>query len=335
VGDYAFCLAENLKSDFRLDTLFIRTDSSFQKNNMQKFNEEVLTDHSSSGMCKTLLDNKAECVVLHYVGYAYSSRGCPFWLVEGIESWKRKRPDGKLITVFHELYANGKIWQSAFWLRVFQKKLVLRLLKMSRYAIANTQITYDILKSAMPDKSLSLIPVFSNIGEPERMPEFAKRKNTLVIFGSAFLRDKIFKEKNSLLFWSEKLKIDKIIEIGTLSGNNRDDIPSLEIIQKGILPGNEVSEIMKKCRFGMLSYPASLLTKSGVFAAYAAHGMVPLIINSEHLSSKSRLIPGVHFLSEYSGDENFELISKNLILWYDNFSLNKTAKVIAEMIRNQ
>jgi hypothetical protein len=335
VGDYAFCLAENLKSDLGMDTLFIRTDASFKENSQRKFQEEVLRDKSSSGLCKTLLENKAGCVILHYVGYAYSSRGIPFWLVEGIEAWKRKKPDGKVIAIFHELYASGKIWQSAFWLRIFQKKLVFRLLKLSTHAIANTQITYDILKSAVPDKSVFLRPVFSNIGEPEAVPEFGSRNNALVIFGSAFLRDKIFKERNSLVFWSQKLKVNTIIEIGALPENSREPIPSLEIIQKGILPGNEVSEVMKKCRFGILSYPASLLTKSGVFAAYAAHGMVPVIINSGHHPSKDNLIPTAYYLSKDSGNEDFELISKNLKLWYDNYSVSKTAKVIFEMIKNQ
>ncbi|MFZ4728709.1 MAG: glycosyltransferase family 1 protein, partial [Pseudanabaena sp.] len=67
-------------------------------------------------------------VLLHYVGYGYAKRGCPVWLVDGIQRWKNLYPDRLLVTMFHELHASGTPpWTSSFWLSPLQKNLVTRL----------------------------------------------------------------------------------------------------------------------------------------------------------------------------------------------------------------
>ena len=38
-----------------------------------------------------LKELEAETVLLHYSGYGYAPRGAPFWLVEGLEHWKKFR----------------------------------------------------------------------------------------------------------------------------------------------------------------------------------------------------------------------------------------------------
>ena len=43
----------------------------------------------------------ADAVLLHYVGYGYAHRGCPFWLVDGLERWKRAAGStSRLIVIF-------------------------------------------------------------------------------------------------------------------------------------------------------------------------------------------------------------------------------------------
>ena len=61
----------------------------------------------------TLLDLTAgETVLLHYANYAYQRRGCPARLVAGLEAWRRSG-GGRLVTVFHEVYAEGPPWRSS------------------------------------------------------------------------------------------------------------------------------------------------------------------------------------------------------------------------------
>jgi hypothetical protein len=48
-------------------------------------------------------------------------------------------------------------------------------------------------------------------------------------------------------------------------------------------------------RFGLLYYPRHLLSKSGVFAAYASHRMVPVLL-AQPGSPVEELRPHIHYL---------------------------------------
>src|SRR5207253_579189 len=58
-------------------------------------------------------EQKFEHVLLHYVNYGFQKRGIPFRLLSILRAL-RKQHRGKLVTVFHELYASGSPWTSAF-----------------------------------------------------------------------------------------------------------------------------------------------------------------------------------------------------------------------------
>src|SRR5207237_6764629 len=57
-----------------------------------------------------------EHVVLHYANYGYQARGVPFLLATFVKQL-RQQLRGRWVTTFHELYASGPPWESAFWLR--------------------------------------------------------------------------------------------------------------------------------------------------------------------------------------------------------------------------
>jgi hypothetical protein len=338
IGDYAFYLAEKLKSDFELETLFIRTEPSFSDTRQNQFKEELLPEKTSLALCHALEKYKPQCIILHYVGYAYSTRGCPFWLVNGIEQWKKSNPAVKVVTVFHELYASGKIWQSAFWLHIFQRQLVFRILRLSSGAITNTQITHNILTSGRDYiEDLLVIPVFSNAGEPRHMPDFKRRDNQLIIFGSEAKRNEIYSNSMaSLLKWSDDLNIKKIIEIGPLRNEKVDGIRDLEIVQLGILSPSEISDILIQSKYGLLQYPLALLSKSGIFASYASHGVVPIVLGKHFMNYESDGIKsGIHYLYDaVSGIDN-EGISKNIFEWYQGHHLGYLAARVFELIKKQ
>src|SRR5688572_2399723 len=73
-------------------------------------------------------------IVLHYVGYGYSPRGCPVWLLSKLEKYLAET-NYALITIFHEIYATGPPWRSSFWLSPIQRWLAGKFLDMSRAAI--------------------------------------------------------------------------------------------------------------------------------------------------------------------------------------------------------
>ncbi|HYX18488.1 MAG TPA: hypothetical protein VE944_29820 [Nostoc sp.] len=82
-------------------------------------------------------------ILLYYVGYGYAQRGCPVWLVDGLERWKNLFPKRSLVTMFHEISASVPPWTSAFWLSSLQRSLAARLAQMSDRCITSKQLYAD------------------------------------------------------------------------------------------------------------------------------------------------------------------------------------------------
>src|SRR5439155_22194475 len=92
VGDYAYSLASQLRATHGIHSRFVVCDPTwlgpkdFDGFSIDQLNTqqagELESRISALGMPAT--------VVLHYVGYGYQKRGCPFWVVRGLESWKTR-----------------------------------------------------------------------------------------------------------------------------------------------------------------------------------------------------------------------------------------------------
>src|SRR4051794_15255455 len=95
-------------------------------------------------------ETNARGVILHFSGYGYQKRGVPLWLVQGLQIWSRRAGRVPLLTIFHELYATGRPWQSAFWLSQVQKQIARSILSLSSAAITPTHLGSKLL-SALKD----------------------------------------------------------------------------------------------------------------------------------------------------------------------------------------
>lgn len=334
LGDFAYLLAKVFKEDYSIQTVFCSSDPHPSSALTDNFIIENLKDRKSSSLLATLKHHFPEIIILNYVGYAYSSSGCPYWLLNGIKAYRSLNPPSKVITIFHEIYASGKPWQKAFWTEGFQKNIAFTLLKLSNFSITNTEVTYQIMQKKTGKDKITFIPVFSNVGEPEVMPPYDERENSLVIFGSANLRRKIFKEAyESLLFWINKFDINSIIEIGPPREDALNRVGTIPLYSKGILTRENVSKILLDNKFGMLYYPPNLLTKSGIFAAYASHGIVPIVLNREkYIRSENEMEAGRDFLIAGQDSIAPKDISNNLVSWYKEHSIRNTARMLYQII---
>src|SRR5438034_3528340 len=147
VGDYAYLLARELRAAQGIHTRFIVCDPSwegakdyhgFSVSRMDTRQPDELERHINAlGMSAT--------VVLQYVGYGYEKRGCPLWLVRGLESWKRRHPGCRLLVMFHELYASGPPWRSSFWTSPVQRALVKSLALLSDHCVTNLHASMHVL----------------------------------------------------------------------------------------------------------------------------------------------------------------------------------------------
>src|SRR5437879_828476 len=129
VGDYSFLLAQELRRAHDIETRFIVSDPSWEDSTERAENGNRKVESELDGFPVYRLQRRsadqllfvlsaagmAPTVLLHYVGYGYEKRGCPFWLVNGLEAWRKAQSSRRLVTMFHELFASGPPWRSSFW----------------------------------------------------------------------------------------------------------------------------------------------------------------------------------------------------------------------------
>src|SRR5438874_13373770 len=117
VGDYALNLARALSFEHGIITTFLVAGKT---STASKDGYAVISGLNPATSAE--LASAHEHVILHYVNYGYQARGVPFLLRSFVKKLRRNLR-GRWITVFHELYASGPPWKSAFWLRPFQVRI--------------------------------------------------------------------------------------------------------------------------------------------------------------------------------------------------------------------
>ncbi len=295
VGDYARTLAQRLSERGQVETLFATADLALAQKNFAH-------------------------VILHYVNYGYQKRGVPFALLSILREI-RARCRGRFLTIFHELYASGPPWKSAFWLRPFQRQIAKSIAQMSYAAIVSSETMLQELRQLAPEIRASVHPVFSNFGEPPlSADQLANRDpHRWVICGGTALVERSLRS-----FCAIVNRIPQLItprELLVLGGNeNRGARALLANLQKldGLKPSSSerlrtdyrpnistagASQILSNCQFAWLDYfhrpdvPTDIILKSSVFAGLCAHGVVPVFPHrGPAISIVGDRLPGPFFI---------------------------------------
>lgn len=231
-------------------------------------------------------------VVLNFSGYGYHPRGIPTWLVERLVQLRAR---GSQVGVFfHELFATEPPWRSGFWLGPLQRRIASDLAHLASYWLTNCEAQAQWLRRNTAPVPHRVLPVFSNVGELDARPE--ARSATVVVFGSPSSREQVYRRLDDE-FWQwvsrEQLSVHDIgPPIGSPEHHRLCDLRGVH--RHGSLPAEQVSEQLAQARFGLLWYPPHVLAKSGVFAAYSAHG-VSTILLAESYAPHDGLVPNRHF----------------------------------------
>jgi hypothetical protein len=284
-------------------------------------------------------ETNARAVVLHFSGYGYQKRGVPVWLVQGLQNWSRRAGHVPLLTIFHELYATGRPWQSSFWVSPLQKHIARSILNLSSAAVTPTNLYRKLLSEWRGSNAIKItsMPVFSNVGEPGCGSAPCARTAAAVVFGLAGVEDYVFgvyrSEVERII---AALGIEKIFDVGPRFSAMPGTLAGVPVISKGVLPQGAVSELLQRARFGFVAYPLDFIAKSGVFAAYAAHGVVPIVL-SDKQGTFDGLQPARHFLDGLrlgtaGGGEALASIQRELFTWYTSHSLKVQAEFLANSI---
>lgn len=232
--------------------------------------------------------------LLHLSGYGYAKRGAPLWLLDKLEA--ERSSIETLGVYFHELYAMGPPWRSAFWLSPVQRHIARRIAELSDFWITNREDSARWLCRFAEDKPHAVLPVFSNVGEMAVCSP--KRAARIVIFGGAVLRAATYRATGERLFKWARSQGMELHDVGPVL-----EEPALvdALIRGGAkihghLDAEQVSGILSDAAFGVVKYPAAAAAKSGVLAAYCAHGVCPVMI-TESGAEADGLVPGRHYLA--------------------------------------
>lgn len=341
IGDYAVHLAEGLRERHDIRSAFLsgtpQRDSPARDDGWPS---TFVTERTIGALGRSLREaadrQPFSGVILHVGGYGYAKRGAPVWLLRGMRQWSAIFPRTQLLCIFHELYASGKPWNSSFWLGPLQKHVARQLWNLADAGITtNSRYLSELVawRPAMTSR-VALMPVFSNMGEPASVPKAGDRPHKAMVFGLPGIESVVYEQRSAeVASVVETLGITEIVDVGSRRVAPPAAIGGATIKVRGRLPAAEISQELSDCRFGLMVYDIARLGKSTVFAAYAAHGVVPVCIGSKATPADG-LVSGRHLLQPPVGRIDtvaLDAMQKQLLKWYNDHSPERVVDKVAAM----
>ena len=220
--------------------------------------------------------------------YGFDPRGVPAELERWLRSLRGSSWRGKLVVFFHETWAQTRRpWKSAFWYSPLQRLWCRRIAALADVGVFNSVVMLRWGEAHIRADACLLAPVYSNVGEPAAYPDWTSRSAAVAVFGSSTTRARIYRlMQGRLRPLLDQWGFSEIIDIGApLPADVPDSLKGLPVCYRGALPAADVSESLSGLRAGLFEVPWGLASKSGVYAAYQAHGVVPISI---HAAADSR-----------------------------------------------
>jgi hypothetical protein len=341
VGDYAFRLAVEWRKQYKIETKFMVLDPCWDgRPALDGFRVQRLEKRTPNVFLRVLdaMEAQESRVLLHYVGYGYARRGAPVWLAIGMRRWLKARPKCVAGIFFHELVAFGPPWTSAFWLHPLQRWVCRDLARAARLHFTNRTASakkIDEMVGGVNPLTISL-PVFSNLEEPTRIQPLAERLPQMVVYGPT-ARSKPLQLQ--ALRWLQKVcqqtGVQKIISFGVGSWDQHG--LSVPVENRGMLSAAEVSALLTTSQLGYIDYPLQFATKSTIFAAYCAHGLVPVLLQGDAtpvdgLRLQENFITAAEFPSYLSSENGLQAIATNARRWYSGHCIAKVSGTIGSRL---
>lgn len=317
--------AETIDVDFPIVDLSGQCSASALANTIEKLAEET---------------SSRTVVLLEYSGYGYAKRGAPLWLVRGARQACRNE-SVSILTMFHEISASGPVWSSAFWLSPVQSYVARQLSRLSSGIMTTHPTRADRLRGYVEQNAqIQVCPAFSNVGEPSSRPSFEGRGARAVVFGGGRTKKALYDTHQTVIQAGlERWGVETVVDVGPPEAAMPDALET-KVEVRGVQPAEDIGQLLLNTRIGLLHYPAAHLTKSGIMAAYMAHGVVPVLVNSGPPGDV--LESNTHFVS-WSEESVFETgpvgatqVVRSTVQWYDQHAHSKnTADSVIDLIVEQ
>jgi hypothetical protein len=345
IGDYASLLASQLWQDYQIETHFLvfRTDIKINSE-ASKFPVAQLSARNSQALFSAIPD-QISTIILHFSGSIYFNSNfkgllginTPFWLSETLQTLVNLH-QVKLILMIHELPMLNRGQFYFFGLLNPIQNIVSRRIASISDTVLTSSNNYQKIVSGWLRKPVKKELIFSNMGEPDSMPSLRERKKRLIVFGGS-ARCRIYQNSSDLLVRScQILGIEEICDIGPSLDLSKFRFSDINLIELGFRSRTEISQLLLTAIAGCTDYtpfPGNL-GKSGVFAAYCAHGLVP-ILTQYNPSEADGLYLHQHYLAldeeiTNLGLEELQSIADSAHQWYQGHSLRAVSSIFAHHI---
>lgn len=347
VGDYALNLARVLAKEHEITTVFAVGEKTsgtaagdFKIVSLRSFTAEPAS-----------LARDCDHVLLHYVNYGYQPRGVPFWLARWTKQ-RRAALRGRWLTLFHELYASAPPWKSAFWLQPWQKRIARQISEVSDHAIVSNNVAREQLRALNSHLPISMHAVPSNFGEPSLTLAGLERRDPhrwVICGGAALIARSLRSFAAGRDLVPEEFRPRGLLVLGGRdSGAIRSILATLhdlEITYRPEIPAARASEFLSTSVFGWIDYfdrsdiPSVVILKSSSFAAYCAHGIVPVFPHpGSPIAAEEDKLPGPFFVSTAGGQLPAEseraAVGFRIYEWYQRHgALELLAKKTVALLR--
>ncbi|MBW4603170.1 MAG: hypothetical protein KME29_27325 [Calothrix sp. FI2-JRJ7] len=343
ISTYSLKLAEELFKDYGVFTHFLIPFPIYKNfqipSAINGFPINILSQKKLK-VFLSLIPKNTDTIIVHYSqpeGGGFSNQ---YWLMKVLQSFV-KLHHLKLVVIFHELSLTFSLKNKIKFFyphRFFAARGIAK--------IANNVITPSVRYQAILSKwlkcSIVCVPVFSNIGEPKHVPDLVKRERRMIVFGAEYSRCRVYnKYLQELLLSCEILEIEEICDIGSSSQLELPQLAGIRVVKMGEQPAEVVSQLMLTSLAGFFDYShcPEDIGKSGIFAAYCSHGLIPV-------SSQYNLIEttGLKINKHYAvADEQLnnltpmqlQSIADNARQWYANHRGAEHVKILASYLLDE
>jgi hypothetical protein len=270
---------------------------------------------------KSILDTfQPEYISLQYVPYSFNAKGLPLWLSSFL---KKLTGNHQWHIMFHELWI-GMDTRASFKSRsigFLQQKIVLKVLKNLGDPSINTQTYLYHQNIANLGYTSKLLPLFSNISEPN-IVNTAKvihnsREICFVLFGGIHFGApvQVFIDALKIALKKRKGCFLKFVFIGNCGNSITEwtsilDIENIPYEIKGFCTDQEVSKTLLNCSYGINTTPYLLIQKSGSNSAMIQHKL-PVICVARAWKVKGfdtdeiQKIPNITYFKNYTSINSF------------------------------
>ena len=343
VGDYTLSLAQELRDRYQIvsDFLVVRPSNQTQPS-VDGFTVHCLANHTVAAVLEQIPEDVAT-VILQYSNYPYllGKLDAPTWLVVALMLLKQRGLS--VLVMFHEFPTLQ--YQRLRLPNPIQRRVSRGLAQVADIVVTNNAAFQHTLAN-WTKTPVRCIPNFSTIGEVQQVPPLRDRDRTLIIFGSTD-RGRIYRSNlEGVRQICQKLDIHTLYDIGhPIEWDSTSLNANVTVIKTGLLPATAVSKLMFTAFAGIFDYRRfpNNLAKSTVYAAYCAHGLLPLC-NLGALPPQDGSLAGRHYLDTQSLLQHSNLtaeslsrlqrIADNAYAWYGTHTMAKCADQYASFIQS-